>query len=154
MNLEEQSVRAEAGRTVEIYKTYAACDATLVSAMPSTSRNYSLMGDPQCSSDVVEYIRIAAELLRELFCELQCLAIGNAALASAMLARDEPVRHRFEMLQRSVALLLSVEDEWIDVTLVRRSTSLISLLSAEIDDLALYATGGGGSAATLGAMVH
>jgi len=37
-------------------------------------------------------------------------------------------------------MLVSVNDQSTDVTLTRRATALISWISAEIDELALYAT--------------
>jgi hypothetical protein len=46
-----------------------------------------------------------------------------------------------EQLHETVDLLVSVNDHQIDTTLMRRASALISWLSAEIDELALYATG-------------
>jgi len=57
-----------------------------------------------------------------------------------MSTRESDLRNRLWILHETVNMLVSVNDQSTDVTLTRRATALISWISAEIDELALYAT--------------
>jgi len=97
------------------------------------------------SLDQVEYIRIAADLLEQLFSELRSLAIDHPGFARALLSRGSEVRARLWTLNEIVGLLMSGDDPSIAGQLTRRATALISWLSAKIDELTLTVLGGDSS---------
>jgi hypothetical protein len=91
--------------------------------------------------DEVEYIRIAADLLQQMFSELRSLAASNTGLARALFSRGVDVRARLWTLHETVESLNGVDDLSMAIPLSRRATSLISWLSDAVDELALCATG-------------
>jgi hypothetical protein len=109
--------------------------------MRSTTTNPRLVEPTEDSVDAVEYIGMATDLLQQMFSELRSLAGNNTDLARAMSGRETALRDRLWTLHKTVDLLVSVNDDSIDPTLMRRARALISWLSAEIDELALSATG-------------
>ena len=90
--------------------------------------------------DEVEYICIAADLLEQMFSELQSLATRNPGLARALSSRGSDTCLRLWTLRETIELLLGVDDFSNAVPLRRRATALISWLSDDIDQLALSAT--------------
>jgi hypothetical protein len=109
--------------------------------MRSTTTNPRLVEPTEDSVDAVEHIGMATDLLQQMFSELRSLAGNNTDLARAMSGRESALRDRLWTLHETADLLVSVNDDSIDPTLMRRARALISWLSAEIDELALYATG-------------
>jgi hypothetical protein len=90
--------------------------------------------------DELEYIRIAADMLQQLFSELRSLATSNPGLARALSSRGADARARLWTLHEIVDLLMGVDDLSMAVPLRRRATALISWLSNELDELTLRAT--------------
>ena len=90
--------------------------------------------------DQVEYIRIAADLLEQLFSEIRSLAIDRPEFARALSSRSSDARARLRTLNGIVGLLVRVEPSRAG-QLTRRATALISGLSATIDELTLTALG-------------
>jgi hypothetical protein len=88
----------------------------------------------------VEYIRIAADLLDQLFSEIRTLAIDHPEFARALSNRSSDARARLQTLNGIVSLLVRGEPSTAG-QLTRRATALISGLSATIDELTLTALG-------------
>jgi hypothetical protein len=88
----------------------------------------------------VEYICIAADLLQQMFSELQSLATRKPGLARAVSDRESDASAQLWTLHETIKLLLVVDDVSTALPLSRRATALISWLSDEIDDLTLCAT--------------
>jgi len=109
--------------------------------MRTTTTNPQLVEHTEDPLDAVEHICIATNLLHQMFFELRSLAMNDADLARAMSSRESVMRDRLYTLNQTAYQLVSLYDYSIAVTLKRRATLLISWLSAEIDDLALCATG-------------
>jgi hypothetical protein len=108
--------------------------------MRTTTTKPQLVEQTEESRDAVEYVCIATDLLQQMFSELLSLAANNTGLAHAISTRESDLRIRLWTLHETVTTLVSVNDQSTDVTLTRRATALISWISAEIDELALYAT--------------
>jgi hypothetical protein len=89
----------------------------------------------------VDYICTAADLLQQMFFELQSLATCNPGLARALSNRESDASAHLWTLHETIKLLLVVDDFSTALPLSRRATALISRLSEEIDELTLYATG-------------
>jgi hypothetical protein len=111
-------------------------------SMRSMKSNSCLVEQTEESPDAVQYICIAADLLRQIFAELRSLALNNRNLARAMSNRDSVLRHRLWVLCETANLLVRADHGAVDVSLMRRATTLISWVSAEIDQLALCAVSG------------
>jgi hypothetical protein len=107
--------------------------------MRSMKSNSCLVEKHEESPDAVQYICIAADLLQQMFFELCSLALNNPDLACAMSNRDSVLRYRLWVLCETATQLVRAEDAPVDVTLMRRATTLISWVSGEIDELTLCA---------------
>jgi hypothetical protein len=89
----------------------------------------------------VDYICAAADLLQQMFSELQSLAARNPVLARALSKHESDASAHLWTLHETIRLLLDVDDYSTALPLSRRATALISWLSDEIDELTLCATG-------------
>jgi hypothetical protein len=110
--------------------------------MRLTPSNVGISDPTEETLDEVEYICIAADLLRQMFVELQSLATRNPRLARALSCRGSDAHTHLRALCETIDRLLGVDDLSVAVPLRRRATALISSLSDEIDELTLCATSG------------
>jgi hypothetical protein len=85
----------------------------------------------------MEYICIAADLLQQMFSELQSLATNNTRLAHAMADREWHAQDRLWTLRETADLLMCVKDHSTAIPLKRKATVLIGSLSDELDELTL-----------------
>jgi hypothetical protein len=85
----------------------------------------------------MEYIWIAADLLQQMFSELQSLATNNTRLAHAMAGREWHAQDRLWTLRETAHLLMCVKDHSMAIPLKRQATVLIGSLSDELDELTL-----------------
>jgi len=106
------------------------------------------------SLDQVEYIRIAADLLEQLFSEIRLLAIDHPGFARALFSRGADARACLWTLHQIVASLMLNDDPPMESRLTRRATALISWLSAKLDELTLAALGDVDSVDTSASALH
>ena len=87
--------------------------------------------------DQVEYIRIAADLLEQLFSEIRSLAIDHPEFARALSNRSSDVCARLRTLNGIVGLLVRGEPSSAG-QLTRRATALISVSYAHLTLPTIY----------------
>jgi hypothetical protein len=107
--------------------------------MGSATFNRRSLEDPEDPEGEVECLGIAADLLQQMFSALQSLAANNAALDRAIASRGSDALRRLSTLHKAVDLLTNLDDRSIDLPLRRQARTLVSRLSADIDDLTLCA---------------
>ena len=90
--------------------------------------------------EAVEYVCIAADLLQQMFFELQSLSVTYDDLAAVMPSHDSEMRDRLWALSQIADDLTSIHDQALDATLMAQAMVLISSLSADIDKLAAVAS--------------
>jgi hypothetical protein len=81
------------------------------------------------------YIRISADLLQQMFSELQTLATSNSRLSRAMAGREWHAQDRLWTLHETADKLLRVNDHSVTTSLKCRAIALIASLSDEFDEL-------------------
>jgi hypothetical protein len=106
------------------------------------------------SLDQVEHIRVAADLLEQLFSELRSLAIDHPEFARALSGRGSEARARLWTLHDTVGLLMRGDDPSMAAQITCRATALISWLSAKFDELTLTALGDDDSVDTSSPAFH
>src|SRR5882757_8834365 len=109
--------------------------------MRSTPSKVGPADYPRDPLDDVEYILIAADLLHQMFVELQSLSTCNANLARVWSGHGSEAYTHLRILQETIDRLSGVDDLWVAAPLIRRATALISWLSDEIDELTWCAAG-------------
>ena len=92
------------------------------------------------SLEVVADICIATDLLQELFSGLRSVASTNPDLAAEMSSRESTMLDRLRTLNQTADQLLSLNDFSTAAALMGRAKLLISSLSADIDEVAMWAT--------------
>lgn len=87
------------------------------------------------SLDEMDYLCAAADLLDQLFTELQSLALRDPAFARAVSVRESYARGSLLTLQETIIQLLRDESSSAATLLGRQACALVSSLSDEIDTL-------------------
>jgi hypothetical protein len=95
------------------------------------------IGDDQGPLGEVEYICIAADLLQQMFSELQAQAASNSLLARAMAGREWYAQDCLWTLHEIASLLAGVIDHPTAILLKQRAIALVGVLSDEFSDLTL-----------------
>jgi hypothetical protein len=134
-----QSVRQVDNARID--KTPPAHNAILTVSMRTPTANRKLVEESDNPPDALEYICIAADLLQRMFSELCALAANDEELERALSCSTSGIHDRLGRLQEAVDVLVTFQDPATHLALVRRTTTLISWLWSEIDELAFLATG-------------
>jgi hypothetical protein len=87
----------------------------------------------------VDYICIAADLLRRMMSELQSAIAGNARRGFAMVSEEHGLSQRLHSLLCTVELLSMAESPAQAGDLARHAKAMIFQLANELEDLALQA---------------
>jgi hypothetical protein len=87
----------------------------------------------------IENIGIAADLLRRLMWQLQCLQINNSRLALVIATAGHELGEPLHALQEMVALLGAVNEPCIEEELSDKAVALIHRLAGELGPLAYAA---------------
>jgi hypothetical protein len=124
-----------------IDKTPPPHNASISVSMRTPTANRKLVEQSVDPTDALEYICIAADLLQRMFTELCALAANDADLERALSCSTSGTRDRLRRLQEAVDVLVTYHDPATHFSLMRRTTTLISWLWSEIDELAFLAAG-------------
>jgi hypothetical protein len=89
--------------------------------------------------DDTGWICAAADLLLQMFVELEALSLGHPEFARTLCDRAPDAHARLKTLHEIVDALLLVGDDSLAAPLKRRASLLISRLSDELDELTLCA---------------
>jgi hypothetical protein len=108
----------------------------------------------ESSPDQVDCIGVVANLLEQLFAELQLLGIKDQEFALLMSDVAPDTRLRLDILYDTVRLLSIAKHPSSITQLTRRAKRLIAWLSAKLDELSLYALDDLSPDAALPATVH
>jgi signal transduction histidine kinase len=87
----------------------------------------------------VDYISIAADLLRQMMSELKCLETNNSRLTLAMATAGHDLRQRLHGLLRTVDLLTAADDATAAAELSIKAKALIHRLAGELEQLVFQA---------------
>jgi hypothetical protein len=102
----------------------------------------------------LQYFCDAADLLQQMFSELQFLATRNPTLAYTMFDGESDAFLHMRTLLQTIDELLGVDDLTVAIPLRRRAGALISWLSNELDKLMLCAARGEGPVDTCEMVMH
>jgi hypothetical protein len=109
--------------------------------MRTPTANRKLVEQSDDPPDALEYICVAADLLQRMFTELCALAANDADLARVLSCSTSGIHDRLRRLHEAVDVLVTFHDPATNLALMRRTTTLISWLWSEIDELAFLAAG-------------
>ncbi len=126
----------------------------MVPPMHATRINVPAIEQADDPLEPVDYVCIAADLLQQMFFELQALSVTYDDLAAAMPSHDSEMRDRLWALSQIADDLVSINDQALAATLMAQAVVLISSLSADIDKLAAFASIDEGHAHSDGSTLH
>ena len=94
---------------------------------------------PPDTLDDTGWICAAADLLLQMFVELEALSLGHPEFARTLCSRAPDAEARLKTLHEIADALVLAGDDSVTVPLKRRASVLISRLSDELDELTLCA---------------
>jgi hypothetical protein len=94
---------------------------------------------PPEQSDDTGWICAAADLLLQMFVELEALSLGHPEFARTLCSQAPDTYARLKTLHQIADALVLAGDDSVTVPLKRRASALISRLSDELDELTLCA---------------